>query len=352
MLLVQPNRLQFSVMTQSYGVTALLYAAAVRRMSSSLTCHNDRFVIRYSPYQGLKALEVELTSDPLQFMEWAGLDPIRFEQGFQTEKQYWLWLTCLTDEDQGADDKEREEKYEALMQKRFPQGWRVMAMKKSGEKDSTKMPKGHTKVRLEVMVRFREWLKTTIYVPKPTTLVAGSEEAGPAAIEQDGQAKDEAEAPSPSIDTSPTIVKLASLILGPSPPPPTTTNTDTLSATPGPKEQNLVNPDKPKELSHNAQSALEYFGKVPEWSNLFEGKKQEAKILADRQARNNKERAAVFDLASKTGAPEGQGPSSQIQFTPIDTVSGGAMAVPTPVVRKEGEGKVVQPEDLDEGVSL
>jgi hypothetical protein len=213
------------------------------------------------------------------------------------------------------------------------------------------MPKGHTKVRLEVMARFREWLKTTIYVPKPTTPMAGSEEAGPAPIEQDGQAKDGTAVPSPSIDTSPTIVKLASLSLGPSPPPPTTTITNTLSAL-GPKEQNLVDPEKPRELSYNAHSALEYFGKVPEWSNLFEGKKQEAKVMADRQARNNKERAAVFDLASKTGAPEGQGPSDQVHFTPIETASGGAMAVPTPVIRKEGEGKVVQPEDIDEGVSL
>lgn len=319
-------------------------------MSSSLTCHNDRFVIRYSPYQGLKALEVELTSDPLQFMEWAGLDPIRFEEGFQTEKQYWLWLTCLPDEDQGADDQEREGKYEALMQKRFPQGWRVMAVKKSGEKDSTKMPKGHTKVRLEVMARFREWLKTTIYAPKPTTSMSGSKETGSSPAEQDGSEKDGATLPLPSIDASATAAELASLSLNSS--PPTTTSTETLSATPGPKEQNLVNPDKPRELSYNAHSALEYFGKVPEWSKLFEVKKQEARVMADGQARNNKERAAVFDLASKTGPTEGQGPPSQVQPMPIDTVSGGAMAVPTPVVRKEGEGKVVQPEDLDEGVSL
>lgn len=225
-------------------------------------------------------------------------------------------------------------------------------MKKSGEKDSTKMPKGHTKVRLEVMARFREWLKTTIYAPKPTTPIAGSEEAGPTLAEQDGQAKDAAAVPSPSIDTSTTAAKLASLALGCSPPTTTTTDTDTLSAPLGPKEQNLVDPDRPRELSYNANAALEYFGKVPEWSKLFEGKKQEAKVMADRQARNNKERAAVFDLATMTGPTEGKGPSSQVQSTPIDTVSGGTMGVPTPVVRKEGEGKVVQPEDLDEGVSL
>jgi hypothetical protein len=299
-------------MTQSYGVTALLYAAAVWRMSSSLTCHNDRFVIRHSPYQGLKAVEVELTSDPLEFMKWAGLDSIRFERGFETEKEYWLWLTCLTDESQGANEEERKEKYEALMQKRLPQGWRVMAAKKSGEKDSTKMPKGHTKVRLEVMARFRDWLKTTIYAPQTPPVKADPT----APIDNDSTEPDVSSA-------------LSSLTLGTSPPPASHSN----RTPPDPKEQNLVDPAKPRELSFSAHSALEYFGKVSEWDQLFQSRKEEARVMADRQARNNKERAAVSNQPSAV-------PASATVSEPV----------PILMSRKEEEGRKL--EELDEGVSL
>jgi hypothetical protein len=305
-------------MTQSYGVTALLYAAAVRRMSSSLTCHNDRFVIRYSPYQGLKAVEVELTSDPLEFMKWAGLDPDRFERGFETEKEYWLWLTCLTDENQGANEEERKEKYEALMQKRFPQGWRVMAAEKSGEKDSTKMPKGHTKVRLEVMARFRDWLKTTIYAPQDST-----PKVAPTSPTDNGSIKPT------SLDISSTADQISSLTLGTSPP----TTTQSTRPPLDPKEQNLVDPAKPRELSSSAHSALEYFGKISEWDKLFQSRKEEARVMADRQARNNRERAAVFVQPSVV-------PTSAIVSEPV----------PIPVSRKEEEGRKL--EELDEGVSL
>jgi hypothetical protein len=258
-------------LTQSYGVTALLFAAAVRRLSSSFTCHNDRFVIRYSPYHGLKAIEVELTHDPKEFMAWAGLDPVRFDQGFKSEDDYFMWLTCQTDENEGTPE-EKKEKYERLLEKRFPQGWKRMAGKRK-EVDTTKMPKGHGKIRLEVMARFREWVLTTVYG---------------------------VEAPSPR-GTDKVAEDLSKLDLKTKPP---------VSA----REQNLIDPDKFQELSPIDISALEYFDKKPQWESAFEGRKEEAKVMSERQKRNNKENAAVHkakeDAKAEKAAPVSEeGPS-------------------------------------------
>lgn len=249
-MLHHPPNLGFAVLTQTYGVTALLFAAAVRRLSSSFTCHNDKFVIRYSPYNGLKAIEVELTHDAQEFMNWAGLDSARFEKGFKSETDYFMWLTCQTNQQEGTPE-EKKAKYERLLEKRFPQGWKRMAGKRK-EADTTKIPKGHGKIRLEVMARFREWLLTTAYgveapvSPKITDKVSG-------------------------VETDLEKLKLSE------------------PAKPSAREQNLVNPDKYQELSSIDLAALDHFGKKEQWQSAFEGRREEARIMSERQKRNMKE---------------------------------------------------------------
>jgi hypothetical protein len=225
-------------------------------------------------------------------MAWAGLDPGRFDQGFKSEDDYFKWLTCQTDENEGTPE-EKKEKYEKLLEKRFPQGWKRMAGRRK-EVDTTKMPKGHGKVRLEVMARFRDWVLTTAYG---------------------------VEAPSPR-GTEKVAEDLSKLDLAKTVPPP-------VSA----REQNLIDPDKYQELSPIDVSALEYFKKKPQWESAFEGRKEEAKVMSERQKRNSKENAAVQkakeDAKAKSLAPVSEeGPS---------------------VVAADGRSKA---EDMDEGVSL
>jgi len=314
LVLVQPPRLGFSVVTQSYGVTALLFAAAVRRLSSSFTCHNDRFVIRYSPYRGLKAIEVELTHDPKEFMDWAGLDSERFERGFETETDYFMWLTCLVDNDQGTNSGERNEKYERLLEKRFPQGWRRMAEAKRSA-DPTKMPKGHGKIRLDVLNKFRDWLATTIYGPEDTVKV--DKVKGEVDTETD---------PAQAVTT-----EMSNLSIDKTSPPPAPA--PVLSA----REQNLLNPDTFLPLSFTANAALDYFGKVPEHQALFDARKQEATVMAEKQKRNMKENTDSQKAKEEAAAAK----AKDVPLPP-----------PTPVIATDEKERSSRPEDIDEGVSL
>ena len=232
---------------------------------------------------------MELTHDPKEFMAWAGLDPVRFDQGFKSEEDYFLWLTCQTDENEGTTE-EKKERYEKLLEKRFPQGWKRMAGKRK-EVDTTKMPKGHGKVRLEVMARFRDWVLTTAYgveAPKGTAV--------------DKVAKD-----------------LSKMTLAKTVSPPSA------------REQNLLDPDKYQELSPIDMSALEYFHKKPQWESAFEARREEAKVMSEKQRRNNKENAAAHKAKEDSKAMKavyGEGSS---------------------VVAAGGRSKA---EDMDEGVSL
>lgn len=316
LVLVQPPRLGFSVVTQSYGVTALLFAAAVRRLSSSFTCHNDRFVIRYSPYRGLKAIEVELTHDPKEFMDWAGLDLKRFDRGFETETDYFMWLTCLVDNNQGTNSEERKVKYERLLEKRFPQGWKRMAEAKRSA-DPTKMPKGHGKIRLDVLNKFRDWLATTIYGTEAKDKVD--------AVKGEGTTEtDSAQA----ITTD-----MSNLSIGQSSPPPPSATAPVPSA----REQNLLNPETFLPLSFTANAALDYFGKVPEHQALFDARKQEATVMAERQKRNMKENTDSQKAKEEAAAAK----AKDVPLPP-----------PTPVVATDEKERSSRPEEIDEGVSL
>lgn len=256
LLLVRPPSLSFAVMTQSYGVSALLLSAALRRMSSSFTIHTDRFVVRYPPYHGLPAVEVDLTHDPVQFMEWAGLDHARWQQGFATERDFWQWLACLPDNVESLTADEQAEKKDELFKKRFAQGWKRLAKQKQGQKDNTKMPKGHSKARVEVMERFRAYIKSTLYadtpVPEPT-----------ADAEVDKVAGDLGAA---------SIEPLSSPALSKTEPPP------------------VLDPASPRGLSDRAQDALTYFCKINDWHTLLDQRRAEAFELAERQQRRFKEK--------------------------------------------------------------
>jgi hypothetical protein len=255
----------------------------------------------------LKAIEVELTHDPEEFMQWAGLDSERFYQGFKTETEYWMWLTCLVDDDQGSNPEERKEKYGKLLEKNFPQGWRRMAESKRSA-DPTKMPKGHGKVRLDVLNKFRDWLATTIY---------GAE----------AKAKVEAQKGEATTDLSQAITTdMSNLSInsqnGKSSPPPAPA--PVLSA----REQNLLDPDRFLALSYTANSALEYFNKVPEHQAMFEARKQEATVMAEKQRRNMKDSAAAAAAKPKEDIPL------------------------APVVATDEKERERRPEEIDEGVSL
>jgi hypothetical protein len=248
---------------------------------------------------------VELTHDAQEFMDWAGLDSDRFNQGFNTEADYFLWLTCQSHLNLN-DSEGTKEKYEEILENRFPQGWKRMAGRRK-EADPTKMPRGHGKIRLEVMARFRDWLLTTAYgVEAPVSPKA-----------------DKAVTPADSTQVTADLAKLDISDKTPVKP---------ISA----REQNLVDPSKPQELSPIDLAALDYFKKTSEWQSAFNGRKKEATIMAERQHRNNKE-SADHQKAKEDALKAKQMPA------PV------AEGVPTVIT---GDRRNLKAEDMDEGVSL
>lgn len=240
-------------MSQSYGVSALLLSAALRRMSSSFTIHTDRFVVRYSPYHGLKAVEVDLTDDPDQFMAWAGLDPVRWQQGFKTERDFWRWIACLPDDIDSLSLSDQMSKKEEVFAKRFAQGFKKLARQRPGQSDGVKMPKGHSKARVEVMERFRNYIKSTLYADTPV--------------------------PEPVDDG--TADKLAGKA----------SQLSIATGSPSDTRPPLLDPQKPRALSDRAQDALKYFDKVNDWQELLAQRMMEATELAERQQRRVVNRA-------------------------------------------------------------
>jgi hypothetical protein len=271
----------------------------------------------------LKAIEVELTHDPEDFMQWAGLDSDRFYQGFKTETEYWMWLTCLVDDDQGTNPEERKEKYGRLLEKNFPQGWRRMAESKRSA-DPTKMPKGHGKVRLDVLNRFRDWLGTTIY---------GAEAKAKAKVDEENNEAITTTSPADSSQAITTDMSNLSINnenekSGPPPAP-----NPVLSA----REQNLLDPDKFLALSYTANSALEHFNKVSEHQAMFDARKQEATVMAEKQKRNMKESADSRKAKEEAAA---------------EAAKARAVPPPTPVMTTGEKERERRPEEIDEGVSL
>jgi len=245
-------------------------------------------------------------------MDWAGLDSVRFEQGFKSEKDYFMWLTCQTNDSEST-EVEKKFKYEALLEKRFPQGWKKMAGRRK-EADPTKMPRGHGKIRLEVMARFRDWLLTTAYgVEAPVSPKAD-------------QPVDRGTDPTEGITTGISNLKLPEKIVAPPMTP--------VSA----REQNLLDPERYQQLSPDDISALKHFGKIAQWQTVFDGRKQEAKVMADRQKRKVKE---------NTDHQKAKEEAKPAKDTPISVKEEVAVVAGSGSRRDE-----VKTEDMDEGVSL
>jgi len=246
-------------------------------------------------------------------MDWAGLDSARFEEGFESEDDYFMWLTCQTNDSEST-EVEKKVKYEALLEKKFPQGWKKMAGRRK-EADPTKMPRGHGKIRLEVMARFRDWLLTTAYgVEAPVSPRVGHPVGSTTTESTDG------------VTAGVSNLKLPEKIAA--------SPIKAVSA----REQNLLDPEKYQQLSPDDISALKHFGKTAEWQTVFDGRKQEAKVMADRQKRKIKE---------NTDHQKAKEDAKLAKETPI------AVKEEVPVVTGSGnERDVIRTEDMDEGVSL
>lgn len=164
-------------------------------------------------------------------------------------------MACLPDDiEQMSPEEQMKKKEEVFGTKRFAQGWKRLARQKADKDAMVKMPKGHSKARVEVMARFRDYIKSTLYADTPipstttTTTTAGTDDI-----------------------TS----EVSKLELGP-------------PASPVETHQPTLDPANPRTMSDRAKEALDHFGKTNVWKSILEERRVEAEQLAERQQRRSK----------------------------------------------------------------
>lgn len=94
LMLTTPEEFDFNIFVTSYSSTILLLATAVRRVSPSLTLHNNNFTIKHSPYSDQPGVEIVLCRDPRAFAAWLGLDYERWSKhDFDSLAAMYAWIS-------------------------------------------------------------------------------------------------------------------------------------------------------------------------------------------------------------------------------------------------------------------
>lgn len=160
-------------------------------------------------------------------------------------------------------------------------GWRRQARRKpsatiGGDDDDVKIPKGHGAIRMEVLHRFREWLRGTIYVDIPIRTEDGEDTPEGQQISLQS-AKDSAKDLIMPIST---LAVSTSSAVSP---------TDHTIGDPSDMaKKSMVDPDLPSMLDAAAEEALKYFGKKEGYELVFATRREEARVMAERQRRRVK----------------------------------------------------------------
>lgn len=91
--MIRPDRFEFAVFIMSYGITALLLAQAVRCLSPALLVHHEHLVVRHCAFPNIAPIEIELTCDVSQFLQWLGLEYDQWQHGFDEQHDYYQWVS-------------------------------------------------------------------------------------------------------------------------------------------------------------------------------------------------------------------------------------------------------------------
>jgi len=95
-LLRNPTNADFSHFILSYGPTRAILLLAVNITCPQIVLHDHLLNLIYSPFVGLPKIVINLTSSPLAFCDWFGLDYDRWKAGaFDSPLDLWEWLTAV-----------------------------------------------------------------------------------------------------------------------------------------------------------------------------------------------------------------------------------------------------------------
>ena len=188
-------------------------------------------ILRHSPYFGLPAIDIFLTSDSARFASWTGLDHSRwYASRFATEREVWDWLTAVEPD--------------SLLGR----GWKRLARPHVSR--DVAAPGHKRQVKGGALNRFFDYLREP-----------GSQWAQ---------------------TTDPTTPTKADEV-----PPLSPSATSTWSSTFSDIDQNptALDPEHPVPLDGRAQAALEYWGKTDEYAKELEVRKTKAREIAESRRR-------------------------------------------------------------------
>lgn len=152
LMLTTPEEFDFNIFVTSYSSTILLLATAVRRLSPSLTLHNNNFTIKHSPYPGQPGVEIVLCRDPRAFAAWLGLDYDRWaEHDFDSPAAMYAWISDVVSDSVIA------------------RAWRRMARSKVREKTLAHIKK------VAELDAFYEFLRATEWAGSPKPVASAAE---------------------------------------------------------------------------------------------------------------------------------------------------------------------------------
>jgi hypothetical protein len=93
--LLHPDGYAFSLFVKSFGIVRLTLASALRYVTSHLSISIYRLETSYTPYPGLPAIVIALSTSPAELCQWLGLDHLTWQKGFANEEALYAWLVTV-----------------------------------------------------------------------------------------------------------------------------------------------------------------------------------------------------------------------------------------------------------------
>lgn len=282
--MIRPDRFEFGVFIMSYGITALFMAQAVMSLSRAIIIHNEHCVIRHTAYPGLPVVRVELTKSAPELLDWLGLDYTRWQGGFETQRDFWRWISGV--------DSSNEAPNLTLVQR----AWTAFAATTGTvEKVHTR----HQHPRFAEVERFRDWLRPVNSTPakRSEVIAADAHEKQPSSHGPSAPPSryDIVTRVSVSIDTQTGIMTKEA----------EETSIQPIAARPSvrrPVETHAISSSSPQPLPLDrfAIQALSHFGKLQEYETAVARQSVDATILYEKQRRKAQNRQYAQDHEAKT----------------------------------------------------
>ncbi|ORX34057.1 hypothetical protein BD324DRAFT_658098 [Kockovaella imperatae] len=91
---VPSSTASFALLSTSYGDSLVVLSYALKILCPSFSLSSTQFNLKHSPFSGIPPIQVQLTTDPVPFCKWLGVDYDKWQATtFADNHELWEWLT-------------------------------------------------------------------------------------------------------------------------------------------------------------------------------------------------------------------------------------------------------------------